>query len=218
MTDDQALRMTICASPLDDSPRLVFADFLEESGDPECVARAEFIRVQIEIAKATRSGTHFERLQERESELAAEFRDRWVRAVATSVENARFHRGFVEEASIELGVLASCLATIELEPIQYLNLRLRSRDVFALRRAADSFGAAQLSDALNEMHRSAMGILPELQFTRRERGRWPRIAELLFMFDLAGGQLASVSLSKALTRLQTLTLDFQEMSVIQFNR
>lgn len=48
MTDHDALLATILAHPDDDLPRLVFADFLEESGDAE---RAEFIRVQCELAR-----------------------------------------------------------------------------------------------------------------------------------------------------------------------
>ena len=38
----------ICAAPDDDAPRLVFADYLDETGDPE---RAEFIRLQIQFAR-----------------------------------------------------------------------------------------------------------------------------------------------------------------------
>ena len=43
-----ALRQAVLAAPDDDLPRLVFADYLEESGDPD---RAQFIRVQVELAK-----------------------------------------------------------------------------------------------------------------------------------------------------------------------
>jgi uncharacterized protein (TIGR02996 family) len=38
----------ICAAPDDDTPRLVFADWLQENGDPD---RAEFIRLQIAVAR-----------------------------------------------------------------------------------------------------------------------------------------------------------------------
>ncbi|MBY0515104.1 MAG: TIGR02996 domain-containing protein [Gemmataceae bacterium] len=41
MTDEPALLRAICSHPGDDTPRLVFADWLEERGQPE---RAEFIR------------------------------------------------------------------------------------------------------------------------------------------------------------------------------
>lgn len=44
----QAFLAAILASPVDDSPRLIYADWLEEQGgEPE---RAEFIRVQCELA------------------------------------------------------------------------------------------------------------------------------------------------------------------------
>ena len=47
MTDHQAFLSAIIDRPDDDLLRLVFADFLEERGDPD---RAEFIRLQIEHA------------------------------------------------------------------------------------------------------------------------------------------------------------------------
>jgi uncharacterized protein (TIGR02996 family) len=44
-----SFRQAICENPADDVPRLIYADWLEEHGhQPE---RAEFIRVQIELAK-----------------------------------------------------------------------------------------------------------------------------------------------------------------------
>jgi uncharacterized protein (TIGR02996 family) len=46
--DGDALLRAICESPWEDTPRLVYADWLDENGQPE---RAEFIRVQIEVAK-----------------------------------------------------------------------------------------------------------------------------------------------------------------------
>ena len=48
MTTADAFLAAILAAPEDDTPRLIFADWLEEDGDP---ARAEFIRLQIEYDK-----------------------------------------------------------------------------------------------------------------------------------------------------------------------
>jgi uncharacterized protein (TIGR02996 family) len=48
MTDRDALIAAIAAAPDDDLPRLVFADWLEENGDP---AQAAFIRKQIEFVR-----------------------------------------------------------------------------------------------------------------------------------------------------------------------
>lgn len=47
MSDDESFLVGICRNPDDDVPRLVYADWLEERGQAE---RAEFIRVQIELA------------------------------------------------------------------------------------------------------------------------------------------------------------------------
>jgi uncharacterized protein (TIGR02996 family) len=47
MTERDALLAAVCENPDNDTLRLVFADWLEENGDPE---RAEFIRVQVELA------------------------------------------------------------------------------------------------------------------------------------------------------------------------
>src|SRR5262245_50020718 len=49
--DEEALLQTIFDNPDDDAPRLIYADWLEERGDPVNVARAEFIRVQIELER-----------------------------------------------------------------------------------------------------------------------------------------------------------------------
>jgi uncharacterized protein (TIGR02996 family) len=48
MSDRDALLAAIRAQPDEDTPRLVFADWLEENDEP---ARAEFIRAQVELAR-----------------------------------------------------------------------------------------------------------------------------------------------------------------------
>ncbi len=48
MTDHAALLAAVCDRPDDDTPRLVFADLLDDDGD---AARAAFIRTQVELAR-----------------------------------------------------------------------------------------------------------------------------------------------------------------------
>lgn len=48
MTDGAALLASVLAHPEDDAPRLVYADWCDENGQPE---RAEFIRVQIALSR-----------------------------------------------------------------------------------------------------------------------------------------------------------------------
>jgi uncharacterized protein (TIGR02996 family) len=52
MSEEQALLRAICEDPDDDTVRLVYADWLEERGEPDEVARAEFIRVQVALTGA----------------------------------------------------------------------------------------------------------------------------------------------------------------------
>jgi uncharacterized protein (TIGR02996 family) len=49
MTDGDALLAAICAHPYDDTPRLAYADWLDEQGGKASRDRAEFIRLQIEL-------------------------------------------------------------------------------------------------------------------------------------------------------------------------
>ncbi|MBY0456966.1 MAG: TIGR02996 domain-containing protein, partial [Gemmataceae bacterium] len=47
MTDERALLRAICADPDEDTPRLAYADFLDEHGRHD---RAAFVRGQVELA------------------------------------------------------------------------------------------------------------------------------------------------------------------------
>src|SRR3954454_19585646 len=91
----------ICRSPDDDAPRLVYADWLEEHGDPE---RAEFIRVQCEL-EPMRDQYEIDRAAElhtREKELLWKHQDGWLGpgmegwgGWGKDGASAEFRRGFV---------------------------------------------------------------------------------------------------------------------------
>jgi uncharacterized protein (TIGR02996 family) len=51
MSDEAGLLATIHSHPNDDTPRLVYADWLDEQGGEGNAARAEYIRLEIEIAR-----------------------------------------------------------------------------------------------------------------------------------------------------------------------
>ena len=87
MTDAVALLVAIRAAPDDDAPRLVYADWLDEHGQPE---RAEFIRVQCELARRETPG-----LRGREAELLVTHHDKFAGPLAAPHLRFRFHRGFI---------------------------------------------------------------------------------------------------------------------------
>jgi uncharacterized protein (TIGR02996 family) len=91
MTDRTAFVRAIAARPVDDLPRLVFADWLDEHGDPD---RAEFIRLQC----ATARGESID--HRRMNDLEAAHRDTWLGSLGGSPLRAEFRRGFVEHVVV----------------------------------------------------------------------------------------------------------------------
>src|SRR5438128_7999305 len=56
LSDRDALLAAICANPDEDTPRLMFADWLDEHGGEAGATRAEFIRLQCELARLADDG------------------------------------------------------------------------------------------------------------------------------------------------------------------
>jgi uncharacterized protein (TIGR02996 family) len=73
MSDRAALYAAICAHPDEDTPRLAYADFLDELGGKENAARARFIREQVEADRLEGDGSTADtvaRYLEREADRA----------------------------------------------------------------------------------------------------------------------------------------------------
>jgi uncharacterized protein (TIGR02996 family) len=92
MTDGYALLRAIEANPDEDTPRLAYADWLDENGQPE---RAEFIRLQCELARLP-SRPRPDGLVSREGKLFGEFHERWLRELPGQQFYPKFRRGFID--------------------------------------------------------------------------------------------------------------------------
>jgi uncharacterized protein (TIGR02996 family) len=92
VTEREALLRSIVASPNDDAPRLVYADWLDEHGEPD---RAEFIRLTMGAAPVTGPGVA------RVEQLLARNGDQW-RSEAPALHGVKWgndlRRGFVHQA------------------------------------------------------------------------------------------------------------------------
>ncbi len=105
MTDGKSLLAAVIAAPDDDGVRLVYADWLEEHGD---LARAEFIRSQIERYRLKQNNPKQAALAAREKELLALHAQDWLRhlpdwarpresdLVADEFDWFGFRRGFLQ--------------------------------------------------------------------------------------------------------------------------
>lgn len=97
MSEREAFLRAICTNPDDDTPRLVFADWLQENGDE---ARAEFIRVQVEAEHYPLSRVARKRYFLRERELLEEYEPQWRSGLPNTFYGEPFIRGFVESARV----------------------------------------------------------------------------------------------------------------------
>jgi uncharacterized protein (TIGR02996 family) len=94
MTDDaDALLRAVLTAPDDDAPRLVYADWLEEHGDP---ARAEFIRAQVELARPSTDPARRQQLEQVARALVRANGSAWTAWLPPWVQEREFRRGFVE--------------------------------------------------------------------------------------------------------------------------
>lgn len=95
MTDADAFLAAIVAAPGEDLPRLVYADWLDEHGDPD---RAEFIRLQIALAREGAADDRLHAGVARAKELLAANKPRWEIPDLHGVQS--FRRGFVESLQV----------------------------------------------------------------------------------------------------------------------
>jgi uncharacterized protein (TIGR02996 family) len=99
-SDGDALFRAVCESPADDTPRLAYADWLEENGRPE---RAEFIRLQCEARHLCPGFSDLTAARNRASQLLEEFGDEWwgeLPIIPCVVWGNLFVRGFIDTAHV----------------------------------------------------------------------------------------------------------------------
>jgi uncharacterized protein (TIGR02996 family) len=119
MTEGEGLLAAIRDDPGDDVPRLVYADWLDEHGQEE---RAEFIRLQCELARGAASESRQEKLRRRERDLLVEHELEWVGPLRQVVRRGAFVRGFVERVTVHADRLPRAAELFSTAPIRHLVL------------------------------------------------------------------------------------------------
>jgi uncharacterized protein (TIGR02996 family) len=95
----EAFLPAIREAPDEDMPRLVCADWFEEHGQAE---RAEFIRVQCELARPAPDDERRRGLRQRARALLAAHEEEWAEPLLALVNKVSFRRGFVERVTLEV--------------------------------------------------------------------------------------------------------------------
>jgi uncharacterized protein (TIGR02996 family) len=121
MTDGEALQRAVVADPDDDTPRLIYADWLEENGQAE---RAAFIRAHIEASRAEPFSEQARQAQVRAGQLLDKNRQAWTRHFQKHLFlTLDFQRGFIGKIGIEPIVAAEAVEAVFVnEPVQSLEL------------------------------------------------------------------------------------------------
>jgi uncharacterized protein (TIGR02996 family) len=97
MSTESGLLHAIREKPEEDTPRLIYADWLDENEQPE---RAEFIRLQCRLANLDEYDPERPHLEWRERVLLRKHKKAWGKAVAKYTSRFAFHRGFIDEIAI----------------------------------------------------------------------------------------------------------------------
>ena len=103
MSEHEAFMRAILESPEDDTPRLIYSDWLEEHGGPEDKDKAELIRVQCESERLPEGDKRRVALEKRAKALVKANSKTWLADVkkAKLGGNWTFRRGFLHGCKIK---------------------------------------------------------------------------------------------------------------------
>jgi uncharacterized protein (TIGR02996 family) len=231
--DEAALIHAICDDPDDDTPRLAYADWLEEHGHLE---RAEFVRVQVRMARLPSDSPDLARLVWRARELfhhhheKESFKPKVPRALEQF--NWSYHRGFVTKirgtAARFIKSANGLLRHFPLEQVELTNAEGRITalaDVPELSRIRhlelDTYDGdpSEVLGVLDSPHLTRLSSL-NLQRTKLDVGQVKRLARkqrLAQLSELQPGQpgdqeLIALLKSPYLNNLTTLDLSWGDFS------
>ena len=98
---DEAFFLPILAHYHDDGPRLVYADYLDESDDPADRGRADLIRTQCALARLPADHSRRTPLADREADLFREFQPAWTDHLRGLAVGFEFRRGLLDAVSVD---------------------------------------------------------------------------------------------------------------------
>lgn len=127
MTDHDALLRAIAENPDEDTPRLAFADYLDELGDESNVARAEFVRIECDLARLPADDPGRKALEVRRTELWVAHRRAWKSIVPDipGINWRGYDRGFLtvldaEEMAVFVEHAAELFAAAPIQSVRIL--------------------------------------------------------------------------------------------------
>jgi uncharacterized protein (TIGR02996 family) len=220
---EAAFRDDVIAHPDDDAVRRVFADWLDEQGDP----LGEFIRVQCQLAGLPPWDPAREPLERREADLLAEHEEHWLSPLPYDLYRWEFARGFLTALTLRwrasLADAGHLFAGHPVEDVHFVHLGSHLLDLLGTPHLERLRGLHLGHISYPEPHLRALLSSPRLGGLRRltglaasgDRDVVPLLADLPFtprLTELGLGWRAEASLPTVLTApafagLTALSLD-----------
>ena len=131
--DDAPFLRAILAAYRDDGPRLLYADYLEESPDPADQARGEFIRLQLALAKLSDDHPRRKELTAKQNSLWQSHQGAWTSHLYGLAAGFQFRRGLLDAVSVDAAMfLAKGEELFRRAPIRRVKLNDAGRHIAKL--------------------------------------------------------------------------------------
>jgi uncharacterized protein (TIGR02996 family) len=170
MSDEKALLGAIWEHPHEDTPRLAYADWLQETGEPANVARAEFIRLQCKVVPPELSDSKKRRA--REEALRKKYGSIWKKGLPQVLRNTPYARGFLQPMRRKFTgakFLALPAGALDAAPVWEVELTLFEK-VFDRILASPNFeriGCLYLRGRCTGSHLDALAAAPSARHIRK---------------------------------------------------
>ncbi len=236
----RAFEADIIAHPDDDTPRLVLADWLEDQNDPSTSARAEFLRVQLELARLADDDPRRGPLWLRQDTLLRKHEASWLGPLHEVARGGGWRRGFLDRLTLGVRQLMdNADALFRLAPLLHLQLlrvsqtkiplgELAACPYFARLRgltlSSSSLGDDKLAVLLGQANLENLQVL-ELAGAGAGRralaalagAEMPRLRRLDLSNNPLGGALAAFCSEKVRFRLRELLLASTDLQLADFS-
>jgi uncharacterized protein (TIGR02996 family) len=123
MSTEQAFLRAIIEDPDSDTHRLVYADWLDETGERQKRDRAELIRAQCQLARLPDDAPERPRLVKREQALLKRYAKRWAEPFRELITWWTFRRGFLDSAVVRTEGMAKSFVPLFRQLVEATPLR-----------------------------------------------------------------------------------------------
>ncbi len=146
MTDRDALYAAVLAAPDDDTPRLVYADYLDDTGARADAIRARFIRNQVALARAEPWSAEYDRLRRATAPVEDHYKKEWAADLEGGFgRGIHFSRGFVAQVTCDLSrFLSDSTRVFDRHPVRAVK--------FTTARAHGAYPTLAASPSLARLH------------------------------------------------------------------